>query len=189
MEKYFIENGWVIDLEENDSFCRISSLVANTSVEVCFLCRLPHLDYDQKNDENALQFENEENNKEEEEDEEENMKTIFETEFGIYITKDNKKILYIEGLVVNGKLSLTRTYFLSDDMPITTHQDLYKKDLLQNLHNGLSFDIISEDIQYALAEYLIVYGLSHDFFFNLQKLSFMRENELYQQWLNDFEEY
>jgi hypothetical protein len=174
----------VIDLDEDDSFCRISTLIANTSVEVCFLCRLPHLDYDQKENQESLT-----STKEEEEEEEEDVKSTFETEFGVYIIKNDKKVLFIEGIVVNGQLSLTKTYFLTEDMTISTHQDLLKKDLLQNLHNGLSFDLISEDIQYSLAEYLIVFGLTHDFFLNMQKLSFLRENELYHNWLNDFKDF
>jgi hypothetical protein len=110
----------------------------------------------------------------------------FETDFGVYVSKNNKKTMFIEGVLTNGRLSLLRTYFLTEDLSIDKHQELFKKDLLRNLHNGLNFDIVSEDIQYAMAEYLFAFGLNDEFFINMQKLSFMRENELYQTWLDDF---
>ena len=187
IEAFFIDNGWLIDLDEGDSFCRLSTLVASTSVEVCFLCRLPYLDYDQKNESEQDNPEAVDGKKEHVPEDE--LATQFETEFGVYFSKNDKKTLFLEGIVSNGKLNLVRTYFLTPDMTISKHQELLKKDLLKNLHNGLTLDMVSDDVQYGLVEYLIVFGLTEEFFFNMQKLSYMRENELYQKWLRDFKDF
>lgn len=185
-----MDEGWILDLEEKDSFCKISNLIANTSIEVCFLCRLPYLDYENKNNSEVLEKEEDEDDKEKEEPDSEKLdRSEFETEFGIYISKLDKKTMFIEGVLTKGRLTLIRTYFLTDDLNLDKHQELFKKDLLKNLHNGLNFEIVSDDIQYAMAEYLMVFGMEEEFFLNMQKLSFLRENELYHLWLKDFKNF
>ena len=87
------------------------------------------------------------------------------------------------------KLTITRSYFLDEKINFSEHQTLFKKDLLKNLHNGITFNLISEEVHNGLREYLIVLGFSPEFIFHIQNLSFTRENELYQNWLNEFQNF
>jgi hypothetical protein len=120
---------------------------------------------------------------------EKNPFAIFETELAIYIHKPQKPTMFINCSLKRNLLTITRSYFLNEQVNFQEHQTLFKKDLLKNLHNGITFNLISEEVHNGLREYLIVLGFNPEFIFHIQNLAFTRENELYQKWLVDFQNF
>lgn len=198
-------------LNEKDSFCKLVSHKGDCKIEICFLSRLPY--FDLQNDSLEKTLDENENVKErrnkasnnndelEEEDDndiedseevgpgEQNPFAIFETELAIYIHKPRKSTMFINCNLKRNLLNISRSYFLNDQVNFQEHQTLFKKDLLKNLHNGITFNLISEEMHNGLREYLIVLGFNPEFIFHIQNLAFTRENELYQKWLADFQNF
>lgn len=196
---FFKINGWNIELEKRNSFCKLSSIQSGTRIEVCFFSRLPYFEFEDNpnNKEKKLDIESDDELEKGVEEEEEKEiktedffgKTQFEMNFGIYMLKQEKRTLFAECSIKESNFTVDRCYFLPSGMSMLEHQTLFKQDRLFNLHGSYAFESLEEEIRIGILELLILFGFDEQFVLNIQKLSVNRENELYSQWLKDFEQF
>ncbi|CAI2376525.1 unnamed protein product [Moneuplotes crassus] len=156
--------------ETNDGTNMIlSKQFEDKTMEICFKSRLPGFEsegYDLS-------------------DEEDDLNEASYTDFTVYISKDNKGIIY-ECTCLNTEVSITQVLF-SNDIKSFKNIPTYHKE--EEVYLGPDFVSLPESIQKHMSNFLINSGIDQETVAFVEVMSLDKEQRLYMKWLTDLERF